>query len=49
MGAVLMAALAYFAKARILVGRTLGNAEPDRFREAWIRLAQSVYTGTPPT
>ncbi len=48
-GTVLLAALAYSPIAQLLVGRTPGNIDADRFREAWLRLAEGVFTGTPPT
>jgi AcrR family transcriptional regulator len=48
-GTVLLAALAHFPIAQLLVGRTPGNIDADRFREAWLRLAEGVFTGTPPT
>jgi AcrR family transcriptional regulator len=47
--AVLVAALAYFPIAQLLVGRTPGNMDAQRFREAWLRLAEGVFTGTPST
>ena len=46
---VLVAALAYLPIAQLLVGRTPGNMDAQRFREAWLRLAEGVFTGTPPT
>jgi AcrR family transcriptional regulator len=46
---VLVAALAYLPIAQLLIGRTPGNMDPQRFREAWLRLAEGVFTGTPPT
>ena len=46
---VLVAALAYLPIAQLLVGRTPGDIDPERFREAWLRLAASVFTGAPPT
>jgi AcrR family transcriptional regulator len=48
-GTVLLAALAYFPIAQLLIGRTPGNLDADRFRDAWLRLAEGVFTGTPPT
>jgi hypothetical protein len=44
-----LAALAYPPIAQLLVGRTPGSIDTDRFREAWLRLAEGVFTGTPPT
>jgi len=47
--AVLLAALAYLPIVRILIRRTPGGVDPERFREAWLRLAESVFTDAPPT
>jgi AcrR family transcriptional regulator len=46
---VLVAALAYLPIAQMLVGRTPGDIDADRFRAAWLRLAEGVFTGAPPT
>jgi AcrR family transcriptional regulator len=46
---VLVAGLAYLPIAQLLIGRTPGDIDPQRFREAWLRLAEGVFTGTPPT
>ena len=46
---VLVAALAYLPIAQLLVGRTPGDIDAERFREAWLRLAEGVFTGVPPT
>jgi AcrR family transcriptional regulator len=46
---VLVAALAYLPIVQLLIHRTPGKLDADRFREAWLRLAESVFTGTPPT
>ena len=46
---VLVAALAYLPIAQMLVGRTPGDVDADRFREAWLRLAEGVFSGAPPT
>lgn len=46
--AVLLAALAYFPIVHTLIRRTPGNIDADRFREAWLRLAEAVFTGKPP-
>ena len=46
---VLVAALAYLPISQMLIGRTPGYIDTERFREAWLRLAESVFTGTPPT
>jgi AcrR family transcriptional regulator len=48
-GAVLLSALAYLPIVRILIGHTPGGVDADRFRDAWLRLAESVFTGIPPT
>jgi AcrR family transcriptional regulator len=45
---VLVAALAYLPIAQLLVGRTPGDIDAERFREAWVRLAEAVFTGAPP-
>ena len=47
--AVLLSALAYLPIVRILAGRTPGNIDADRFRDAWLRLAEGVFDGAPPT
>jgi AcrR family transcriptional regulator len=44
-GAVLMAALVYLPILKILVGRTPGDIDPDRYRQAWVRLARAVFAG----
>ena len=46
---VLVAALAYLPIAQLLVGRTPGDIDAERFREAWLRLAEGVFTGVAPT
>lgn len=46
---VLVAALAYLPITQMLVGRTPSDIDTERFREAWLRLAEGVFTGTPPT
>jgi len=46
---VLTAALAYLPIAQLLIGHTPGNINAEEFREAWLRLAEGVFTGTPPT
>ncbi|WP_343708680.1 TetR/AcrR family transcriptional regulator [Mycobacterium sp.] len=46
---VLVAALAYLPIAQLLIGRTPGDIDAERFREAWLRLAEGVFTGAPPT
>jgi AcrR family transcriptional regulator len=47
--AVLLAALAYLPIVQILIKRTPGSVDADRFREAWLRLAGSVFSGAPST
>jgi hypothetical protein len=46
---VLVAALAYLPTLQLLIQRTPGKLDADRFREAWLRLAEGVFTGAPPT
>jgi AcrR family transcriptional regulator len=46
---VLVAALAYLPIVQMLIRRTPGNVDTDRFREAWLRLAEGAFTGVPPT
>ena len=46
---VLVAALAYLPIAQLLVGRSPGDMDAERFRDAWLRLAEAVFTGVPPT
>lgn len=46
---VLVAALAYLPLVQLLIGRTPGDIDAERFREAWLRLAEGAFTGTPPT
>ncbi len=47
--AVLVAALAYLPIVPLLIRRTPGKLDADRFREAWLRLAEGAFTGVPPT
>lgn len=42
--AVLLAALSYMPVMRVLLGRNPGDIDPDRFREAWLRLSRAVFT-----
>jgi AcrR family transcriptional regulator len=42
--AVLLAALSYVPIMQVLIGRTPGGMDPDRFREAWLRLSRAVFT-----
>jgi AcrR family transcriptional regulator len=46
---VLVAALAYLPIVQLLIRRTPGKLDADRFREAWLRLAQGAFSGLPPT
>lgn len=46
---LLVASIAYFPVIRMLIGQTPGKISADRYRESWIRLAESVFTGRPPT
>jgi AcrR family transcriptional regulator len=42
--AVLLAALSYMPIMQVLLGRAPGDMDPDRFRDAWLRLSRSVFT-----
>jgi AcrR family transcriptional regulator len=42
--AVLLAALSYVPIMEVLIGRTPGGIDPDRFRDAWLRLSRAVFT-----
>jgi AcrR family transcriptional regulator len=42
--AVLLAALSYVPIMEVLLGRTPGGIDPDRFRDAWLRLSRTVFT-----
>jgi AcrR family transcriptional regulator len=42
--AVLLAALNYVPIMEVLLGRTPGGMDPDRFRNAWFRLSRAVFT-----
>ena len=42
--AVLLAALSYMPVMQVLLGRAPGDIDPDRFRDAWLRLSRSVFT-----
>ena len=46
---VLVAALAYLPILQMQIQRTPGKLDADRFREAWLRLAEGAFTGVPPT
>lgn len=41
--AVLLAALSYLPVMQVLIGRTPGDIDPDRFQEAWLRLTRAVF------
>jgi len=43
--AVLIAALAYLPVVKLLIDRTPGDVDPERFRAAWLRLAGAAFTG----
>jgi AcrR family transcriptional regulator len=42
--AVLLAALSYMPIIQVLLGRAPGDMDPDRFRDAWLRLSRAVFT-----
>jgi AcrR family transcriptional regulator len=42
--AVLLAALSYAPIMEVLIGRQPGGLDPDRFRNAWLRLSRAVFT-----
>ena len=42
--AVLLAALSYMPVMQVLLGRAPGDMDPDRFRDAWLRLSRAVFT-----
>ena len=42
--AVLLAALSYLRVMQVLIGRTPGDIDPDRFQKAWLRLSRAVFT-----
>jgi AcrR family transcriptional regulator len=42
--AVLLAALSYMPLMQVLLGRAPGDMDPDRFRDAWLRLSRAVFT-----
>jgi AcrR family transcriptional regulator len=42
--AVLLAALSYAPVMEVLIGRQPGGLDPDRFRNAWLRLSRAVFT-----
>jgi len=42
--AVLLAALSHLPVMQVLIGRTPGDIDPDRFQKAWLRLSRAVFT-----
>lgn len=42
--AVLLAGLSYMPVMQVLLGRSPGDIDPDRFRDAWLRLSRAVFT-----
>lgn len=42
--AVLLAALSYVPIMHVMIGRNPGDMDPDRFRDAWLRLSRAVFT-----
>jgi AcrR family transcriptional regulator len=42
--AVLLAALSYAPVMEVLLGRPPGDMDPNRFRDAWLRLSRAVFT-----
>ena len=42
--AVLLAGLSYMPVMQVLLGRPPGDIDPDRFRDAWLRLSRAVFT-----
>lgn len=47
--AVLLAALSYPPVMQVMLGRPPGNVDPERFRDAWLRLSRAVFTHGVPT
>jgi AcrR family transcriptional regulator len=47
--AVLLAGLSYGPVMQVLLGRAPGAMDPDRFRDAWLRLSHAVFTHGVPT
>ena len=48
-GAVLLAGLSYMPVMQVLLGRPPGDMDPERFRDAWLRLSRAVFTHGVPT
>ncbi len=42
--AVLLAGPSYMPIMEVLLGRPPGDIDPDRFRDAWLRLGRAVFT-----
>jgi AcrR family transcriptional regulator len=42
--AVLLAGLSYVPVMQVLLGRTPGGVDPERFRAAWLQLSRAVFT-----
>jgi AcrR family transcriptional regulator len=47
--AVLLAGLSYVPVMQVLLGRSPGGVDSDRFRAAWLRLSRAVFTHGVPT
>jgi AcrR family transcriptional regulator len=47
--AVLLAALSYLPVMQVLLGRSPGDMDPQRFRDAWLRLSHAVFIHGVPT
>jgi AcrR family transcriptional regulator len=47
--AVLLAALSYLPVMQVMLGRPPGGMDPERFRDAWLRLSRAVFTHGVPT
>jgi len=43
-GLSLLAAPSYVPIMHVMIGRNLGDMDPDRFRDAWLRLSCTVLT-----
>jgi AcrR family transcriptional regulator len=42
--AVLLAGLSYMPVMQVLLGRQPGGVDPERFKDAWLRLSRAVFT-----
>ena len=47
--AVLLAGLSYGPVMQVLLGRQPGGVDPERFKDAWLRLSRAVFTHGVPT